>query len=228
MDGRIIPGDPVPLFAAGRQARVPFLIGTNSWDASLFAGNLPSLASVLAGLGPDRAEAERLYRPAGDDRHVIFEMLQDQRFNATLKLLAGSMQGHAPAYGYFFDYLTAARRGVFPGVPHGWELNYVFGSLDRAPALGAFRPGDAADFVPAADPASAEDRAMSDQIAAAWAAFATTGDPNVAGQPRWPAYDAAADTIRHFAREPGLITGLRREPVAFQMRRLRTLYGLAN
>lgn len=68
------------------------------------------------------------------------------------------------------------------------------------PALGAFRPGDLAGFVPAADPASAEDRAMSDQIAVAWAAFATTGEANAPGQPRWPAHDLAADTVRHFAR----------------------------
>jgi para-nitrobenzyl esterase len=28
-----------------------------------------------------------------------------------------------------------------------------------------------------------------------WTTFAATGDPNAAGQPRWPRYDPAADVL---------------------------------
>jgi len=45
-------------------------------------------------------------------------------------------------------------------------------------------------------------------------------------QPRWPVYDPDEDILRLFASKPGLVTDLRKEPIAFQIRLIRQRYGL--
>ncbi|MSV35447.1 MAG: hypothetical protein EXQ47_07595 [Bryobacterales bacterium] len=41
-----------------------------------------------------------------------------------------------------------------------------------------------------------EAQALADKVSASWAAFARTGNPNVKGLPKWPAYsDQARDTM---------------------------------
>ncbi len=51
MDGQIIVGDPIPLFAEGKQHKVPFMIGSNSWDASYFMLSQPPLDAYLDKMG---------------------------------------------------------------------------------------------------------------------------------------------------------------------------------
>ena len=77
----------------------------------------------------------------------------------------------APGFVYQVDYgsRTEPRRGAF----HTMDIPLVFGTLD---AKGA-ETGTGAD-------AQAASRAMQDSFVA----FAKTGDPNLAGLPRWPAY----------------------------------------
>ena len=61
IDGQIIIGDPIPLFAEGRQYKVPFMIGTNSWDASFFVISQPPLDAYLKKMGENPQVVERLY-----------------------------------------------------------------------------------------------------------------------------------------------------------------------
>jgi para-nitrobenzyl esterase len=227
IDGTIIPGDPVPLFAAGKQAPVPFLLGINSWDASLFAGQSLEYDTLVASLSEDeKAEASGLYHPDKDGKAAVRHYLQDERYGATLKLLGASMNKIAPVYGYYFDYVTASRKGEWPGTPHGWELPYVFGSLSLMPPPDWVKPGDPRRLIWVADKNSISDRKMSDQVTAAWAAFAKNGNPNVKGQPAWPQYDPETDKLRLFAEKPGIIFGMRKDPVDFQMQLIRKRYGI--
>jgi para-nitrobenzyl esterase len=227
IDGEVIPGDAVPLFAAGKQAPVPFMLGINSWDASLFAGQAVDFDVAIAGYAEsDQRDAERLYQPELGSRKAQNQLMQDERYGATLKLLAGSMKGIAPAYGYYFDYVTPSRRGEWPGAPHGWEMPFVFGSLPVMASPDSVPPGDPRRLVWTADKDSPEDQKLSREMSAAWVAFARTGDPNVPGQPEWPEYDPAEDVLRVFAAEPGLVTHLRKEPIELQMRLIRQRYSL--
>ena len=59
--------------------------------------------------------------------------------------------------------------------PHAMELRYVFQTLP--------------------DEATEVDRRISDLMSDYWVQFATTGNPNRDGLPRWPVYDA--DTQPH-------------------------------
>jgi para-nitrobenzyl esterase len=60
IDGKVLIGDPIPLFAQGRQHKVPFMIGTNSWDASFFVPSEPALASYLKKMRQDPQVIEKL------------------------------------------------------------------------------------------------------------------------------------------------------------------------
>jgi para-nitrobenzyl esterase len=66
---------------------------------------------------------------------------------------------------------------VTAGAPHGAEIPYVFGVLDRLRNVG-----------PQTTP---DDRALSAMVIDYWTSFAKTGDPNGAGRPNWPKRDAA-------------------------------------
>src|SRR5581483_6709436 len=75
------------------------------------------------------------------------------------------------------------------GVNHGGEIAYVFDNLRDHPVTAGERT------IPAATPA---DRRIADDAIAYWVAFAKTGDPDSAGGPAWPAYDASAQAALEF------------------------------
>ena len=104
IDGQIIKGDPIPLFASGQQAKVPFMIGTNSWDASLFIFNQPPLEAIAKAYREDSKILGQLYGNISDKCSVSADLMSDMLFRASTKFLADSMNGIAPGYAYYFDY----------------------------------------------------------------------------------------------------------------------------
>jgi para-nitrobenzyl esterase len=82
-------------------------------------------------------------------------------------------------------------------------------------------------WFPMADKNNSGDRAISQQLSSSWASFAKTGNPNVSGQPAWPQYDLKTDTMREFSDdENGLVNGLRKDRVDYQIRTLKSLYSV--
>jgi para-nitrobenzyl esterase len=242
IDGKVLIGDPIPLFAQGKQHKVPFLIGTNSWDASFFVPSQPALAAYLKKVGQDPQVIERLYAGFKTRCALPAEIMADAWYRGSVKMLADSA-GHAgPSYAYYFDYLTPQIRASHPGAPHTFEIAYVFGST--ALVLPSTRQGDdqcrqieeASDdlkkkatwspyWFPMADVNDKEDRSISQQMSSSWAAFAKTGNPNVSGQPAWPQYSLTTDVMREFdPGKTGLIHALEKDRVDYQIRMLRALY----
>jgi para-nitrobenzyl esterase len=76
-------------------------------------------------------------------------------------------------------------RKEWPGAPHATEIPYVFDTV-KAKYGAALTPADAQ---------------MARLTNSYWVAFAKTGDPNGAGLPTWPVYDAAGDQILDFAND---------------------------
>lgn len=246
IDGQIIKGDPIPLFAAGKQAKVPFMIGTNSFDSDFMLPGEPSLEMFTKKIHENPQIIERLYADIKDQCILNSFVIQDLMYRASTKLLASSMNGIAPGYAYYYDYLTQNIRSALPGAPHTYEIPYVFGSLALMPQASkqpqtsvnqcARIESDIAqfkkthvwpkDWFPIVDKNSSQDQAMSDKLSASWAAFAKTGNPNVNGQAYWPIYKLNADVMRNFSYGPETVTGLFRDRVAYQALHLREIYAL--
>lgn len=246
IDGQIIKGDPIPLFAAGKQAKVPFMIGTNSFDSDFMLPGEPSLDVFVKNVHENPKIIEQLYANVKDKCIVNSFVIQDLMYRASTKLLADSMNGVAPGYAYYYDYLAKNIRPAFPGSPHTFEITYVFGSLDLMPQapkqvesglnqcarierdIANFKKTHVwpKDWYPIVDKNSAQDQAISKRMSDSWAAFAKTGNPNVNGQAIWPIYRLSADVMRNYSDGQETITGLLKDRVAYQMLHLREIYAL--
>ena len=246
VDGQIIKGDPIPLFAAGKQAKVPFMIGTNSFDSDFMLPGEPSLAVFTKKIHENPKIIEKLYADVKDKCILNSFVIQDLMYRASTKLLANSMNGVAPGYAYYYDYLTPNIRASLPGAPHTYEIPYVFGSLalmPQAPKQALTNVNQCAriekdiaefkkthvwpkDWFPIVDKNSPQDQAMTDKLSASWAAFAKHGNPNVPGQVNWPIYSLNSDVMRYFSGNQETIQNLYKERVDYQMLHLREIYVL--
>jgi len=245
IDGKVIVGDPVPLFAQGRQQKLPFMIGTNSWDASFFVPGQPVLSQYLKKMGQDPQVIAKLYASFKTPCALPAEVMADAWYRGSVKLLADSAGKAAQSYAYDFDYLTPNIRASHPGAPHTFEIPFVFGSIglvlpspaepesgqdqcaliEKAAESLRHRAMWSAFWFPMADENEIEDRSMSQQLSRSWAAFAKTGNPNVGGQPDWPRYELKTDVMRDFnSGDNGLIHALEKDRVDYQIKTLRELY----
>jgi para-nitrobenzyl esterase len=189
LDGRLVAETAQSAYEAGRQARVPLMIGSNSADFVGFI-NADTKEALFSQFGERKAEAMAAYDPKGDtDLRTLLVMAgtdrvqaEPARFSANAFVAKG-----APAYIYRFSYVPAAMREAWRnGVPHGAEIPYVFDRLGVGPSFG-----------PAITP-TPEDQAVARTVNAYWANFAKTGDPNGAGLPKWPRHDPAKNEILEF------------------------------
>jgi para-nitrobenzyl esterase len=107
-----------------------------------------------------------------------FGMVEPARLMARLHAAAGQ-----PTWEYRFSYVPTSLRGKVAGALHATEIPFVFSTV---------RAKYQAD-------ASGDDVAMGEAANAYWSSFARSGTPSAPGQPAWPAYTAANDTILDFA-----------------------------
>lgn len=97
---------------------------------------------------------------------------------------------HQRVFEFRFSYVAESLRATTPGAPHATEIPYVFDTV-------AQRYGK---DVTAADEAAAK------AMHAYWVGFATTGVPQAADYPPWPAYRQGSDQIMNFTAQ-GPIAG---------------------
>ena len=171
VDGESLTDDVETVFASGRQNRVPFIAGSNSFEGDLSRVlpwvDQPPRAQVAARL--DRLAP--LYGRRADDPMLWDELYGDVFFRTSaLNLVQQTAKSGTPAWNYYFDYVRQSNRNRSRGAGHGSEGAYVFDIL--------VLPG-------------AEDRAMARSMQGHWVRFAETGDPNGPGLPNWPRYSGA-------------------------------------
>lgn len=248
IDGQIILDDAIPLFAQGKQHKVPFMIGTMAWDASFFALAAPPVETYVKTMKQDPEKIAALYKdfPYQCDQVLSPQIMADGWYTGAVKLLADSANKAAPAYAYYNSFMTPTLKDSYIGPAHTFELPYVFGALDTvnlAPETATSADPcqevsearvDAKEkstwskyWFPATAPAGEADRSIAAQLAKSWTSFARTGDPNSGGSNIWPRYTLKDDVMRHFANGgEGTIAEVNKARVDYQLGFIRAFYGV--
>ena len=179
VDGWLLPEAPADAFAAGRQRRVPLIIGSNAIEFSGPSDPEALRKSIVATYGDLAPKALSLYGLSGGAADPVYGSASDQWGADTMFRCPAVLEGewHAAAghatWQYQFDRAIPGK----PTVLHSSELPYVFGNL--------FSHGSQAGQYEAVD------RQLSDALQAYLTNFAKTGDPNGAGLPPWPKSETA-------------------------------------
>lgn len=148
-------------FRAGRQARVPLLIGSTSDEASVAAAFGLDTGRLLDQLGRAKVLVQALYPGVTDPAQLGREVVRDAVFTAYARRIAVLHAAQAPTWRYYFAQRPAGRRGEPGGVGHGGDVPYVFGTTRACGCL-----GDALD---------AADAAVERRVGDHWFAFARDG-----------------------------------------------------
>jgi para-nitrobenzyl esterase len=185
LDGQIVPEDVEAAFRAGRQARIPYMIGANDREFGFLPLPPAAVEGMLARFGTEKDRVVAAYDPAktGDLGEVGIGLASDGAMVEPARMLARlAAQAGQPTYAYRFSYVATSLRPQTKGALHATEIPFVFATV-RAKYE---------------DKTSPEDEAIAKAANAYWAAFAKTGDPDGEGRPHWPAYQAASDMLLDF------------------------------
>jgi para-nitrobenzyl esterase len=214
VDGWTFVRDEADAYAAGDFAALPAIVGTTANEGGFFHGerafpnSYPSrvLASQNAvrtvadlrgylseNFGAAAAEAWTYFGAASDDGVVqaIADALTDTMFSYGVRAIAAALARRQPkTFRYVFAH--AGAHTANPPV-NGNDTVYAFGT-------GEF---------------DARDRALSDAMIAAFCNFASSGDPNGPGAPRWTPYDPLRENYLRFGDGFGEGERWRSEQAAF-------------
>jgi para-nitrobenzyl esterase len=183
LDGELLTEDVLPAFEAGRQAKTPYLAGSNALEFPIPRRQFEAALARRVTLTP--AERAALIEAYGSEREFMRNAVSDVLFTEPArKLMALHAKTGQPSYLYRFSVMADAIKSTFKGAPHASERQYIFRTLGAS-----------------IWPTGVNDEAQSKLISAYWLAFAKTGDPNGEGRPVWPPYDAASDQIIDFTNE---------------------------
>ncbi len=196
IDGRLVTEDVEAAFAAGREAPVPLIIGTNSAE---FWWMKPSEISPYGAIDDALTPQERadLYAAYGGEDGYNAHVVSDLAFNEPARHLARlhAANGH-PTYLYRFDVVPVSNPEPSGGATHASERPYVFDNLHTV-----------------GRPMGERDERAATAMADYWARFAAAGDPNGEGRPVWPEFGEQRDRLLEFTND-----GPEAKPVPFGAR----------
>ncbi|MFA9216561.1 MAG: carboxylesterase/lipase family protein [Sphingomonadaceae bacterium] len=189
-DGHVLPGQPVALYAAGAQARVPLLAGWNSQEgdgAGWFDGAAPSAAGLASavrrrlGDTPAATAVLQAYQAAAPDPLQAATLLASDQFigyGTWQWLTLHARSSGQPVYRYYYTQpRPASKAGDIPaarGATHSAEIEYALGNLDLNPVFAW----------------GADDRRAAQLLQGYFLQFIRHGNPNGAGLKHWPALAA--------------------------------------
>ena len=208
VDGWMLPEDVYTIFAKGKQNDVPLIVGSNADEATSLApwpasGSASTYAQQARSQFGDMADDFLKIYPAATDEEAKaahYAGFRDFRFGWQMRTwarLAGK-SGKSQTFLYYFSHVPPGPESGRYGAYHAAEIAYVFQNLN-----------------PATRPWEETDHRLADRISSYWVNFATTGDPNGQGLPKWPAYRETSDTAIEFGDVIQLRSGLHKAGLDF-------------
>ena len=182
-DGTTVIGAPTQLYAAGKGAKVPVMVGATNMDIGFMQAK--TLDELFAQYGDKAAQARKLLNPDNNPNvgPVAFKAGGDQMMSEPARQIARTLSARGqPTYYFRFSYVAESLRKQTPGAPHATDIPFAFDTV-------AARYGK--DL-------TAQDAALAKAMHEYWVSFARTGKPIAKGHPDWPAYNAKNDLIMDF------------------------------
>lgn len=184
LDGKLVVETSESAYLAGRQAKVPLIIGNCSAEiGGSFVNSSSNKEKLFSLFGDLKDEAKAAYDPNGNKEFAEVQTLfntdwvwgEPARFTAR-KFIAIEES----VYVYHFGYVPAAmKQWARYGAGHGSEVGFVFNNLMN-------RDGS---------PVNPEEKELAKKMNAYWTNFAKTGNPNGEGLPLWPEYNTQNEVI---------------------------------
>ncbi|XOV84549.1 MAG: carboxylesterase/lipase family protein [bacterium] len=201
VDGDVIPAEVSEIFAAGKQADVPVMIGSNADEGStfleffepIFGEGAEGFNAYAQATLPEVADDIDTVYPQSADNRAWVDLFSDVLFTHPMRVWARSMANvESDAYLYWFTWAPPVPDQEKYGAFHAAEIGYVFGIPDMFGAT----PTEA-------------DHEFSDFMTTVWTQFAKTGNPNGPGLPEWPVYSADTEAYMELGADTGSKAELR-------------------
>ena len=186
LDGKLVVETAESAYKAGKQAKVPLIIGNSSAEiGGAFVTSANSKEVLFSLFGELEGEAKTAFDPQSDKTfaEVLTKFNTDWVWGEPARMTARAFVAkRAPTYVFQFGYVPAANRQRSPyGAGHGSEVSFVFNTLnDRWGATGEPTP---------------EEKELARIMNTYWTNFAKTGNPNGKNLPVWPLYDTQKEQI---------------------------------
>lgn len=206
IDGGFLPDQPRTLFDTGQAAHVPYILGSNTDEGTLFFIGVPPVTSEVE----YRAELEARYGALASQVEALYPAASFASPQAALMRAFGDQILVCTTY-------DSARRAAAAGLR---TYLYNFSRVPPIPilqalGLGAFHGAEIAYVFGSVTPPTTDDATIADTMRGYWSRFARTGRPDGHGAVRWPRYRDRTDSRLNLDAVTTVVTGFRRPECEF-------------